>query len=100
MIFDEAGTGLFLGVSTAQGGPLTNVWGSGENNTLYNNVMKIQTDEKGNFVGVYSKDKNGNEVVVNPAAYNKQFSDKKVWNLQDGIDDKTGLDKKRNTPPN
>jgi hypothetical protein len=94
MIFDEAGTGLFLGVSTAQNSPLTNVWGTGERNILYNNTVKVQTDKYGKFIGVYSKDKKGNDIVISPAAYNKKFTDQKVWSKQDQIDDKTGVDKR------
>lgn len=97
-IFDSKGTGLFMGVSTATGGPLTGVWGTGEGNELSHQFMKIQTDNTGNFLGVYSKDSNGNDIVISPNAFNKQFTDKKVWDLQDKYDENTG-DKKGSPPP-
>jgi RHS repeat-associated protein len=86
MIFDEKGTGLFIGTSTAKGGPLGGVWGSGKGNTLSKESFKISTDQDGNFQGVYSTDKNGNEIVVNPNAWNKKFTDRPVWNLQNNYD--------------
>lgn len=34
--------------------------------------LKIATDEKGNFKGVYIKDKKGRETVISPEAFNSQ----------------------------
>ena len=87
ILFDEHGTGLFLGTSTAQGGPLSGVWGNGKDNVLSSELMQVQTDESGNFLGVYGTDENGNEIVMSPDAYNNKFTDKKVWNSQDGRSD-------------
>lgn len=87
MIFDEKGVGLSLGVSTAKGGPLSGVQGFGEGNVLSKKSVLVQVDQKGNFPGVYSKDKKGNDIVISPQAYNDQFTSQKVWNEQDSSDD-------------
>jgi RHS repeat-associated protein len=99
LIFDEKGTGLFIGTSTAIGGPLSGVWGSGKNNTLSSESFRVQTDDDGNFLGVLSTDANGNEVVMNPAVWNKKFTDKKTWNRQDLYNEKTGELKEKPYPP-
>lgn len=82
MIFDQKGTGLFLGTSTAIGNPLTGVWNSGRNNVLDSRSIKIQTDDDGNFKGVLQTNSKGEESVISPDAYNKQFTLKKVWDQQ------------------
>jgi RHS repeat-associated protein len=87
MIFDEKGTGIFLGTSTAKGSPLTGVWGDGKENKLSKSTIAIATDDNGNFMGVYSQDKNGNLQVTSPDAYNKTFTERMVWDGQDGRED-------------
>jgi RHS repeat-associated protein len=78
VIFDENGTGIFLGGSTAIGNPNTGVWGDGKENILYNNSIRIQTDPSGNFLGVYSQDKNGQEIIMSPNAWNEKAIDQRV----------------------
>jgi hypothetical protein len=80
------GTGIFIGTSTAMGGPLSGVWGDGKENTLSNETIKIQTDSDENFTGVIVKNK-GREEVVSPDDYNKTISNRKVWNLQNDRED-------------
>jgi len=88
IIFDEKGTGLIIGVSTAIGGPLTDVWGAGEDNVLSSFKIKIATDADGNFTGVYLKDKETGDIkTVSVAEWNAQFDNIKVWNKQDGRED-------------
>jgi len=87
MIFDENGTGLFLGTSTASGGPLTDVWGSGKGNVLDFNNIKVQTDNKGNFQGVFINIGNGKETVISVDNYNLMFELRKVWKEQNDRDD-------------
>jgi RHS repeat-associated protein len=86
-IFDSKGTGLFIGVSTAVGGPLTNVWSSATENLLSTETLRVQTDAEGNFLGVHSFDTSGNAVILSPDAYNKKFTDMPVWNQQAGRPD-------------
>ncbi|MFC4230257.1 RHS repeat domain-containing protein [Parasediminibacterium paludis] len=79
MIFDEKGTGIFLGVSIARGNPWTGVWNSGEGNILSQKNVKVAINSNGDFLGVYSKDKKGNEIVLSPSAYNANFEKIDVW---------------------
>lgn len=39
--------------------------------------MKIKFNEDGNFLGVYDKDKEGNDIIVSPDAWNDKI--KKTW---------------------
>ena len=58
---------------TASGGPLTDVWGSGKSNVLDFNNIKVQTDDKGNFQGVFINIGNGKESVISVDNYNLMF---------------------------
>lgn len=72
-IEDEKGTKLFMGIniSPAKSNIVQALSGSGAYGNTFK--LKIATDSKGNFQGVYGKDAKGNEIVINPAAYNKIF---------------------------
>lgn len=85
MLFDENGTGIFLGTSIAEGSPLTGVWGEGEE--LYHNSIKIAIDEDDQFIGVYGTDENGNEVIMSPDQWNSSFKELPVWDGQKGRSD-------------
>jgi RHS repeat-associated protein len=88
IIFDKKGTGVMIGYSTAIGGPKMGVWGSGEENTLSSFSIKVQTDEDGNFTGVYLKNSETGKVnVISITDWNSTFEDVKVWNEQDGRTD-------------
>ncbi|TCN53834.1 RHS repeat-associated protein [Flavobacterium chryseum] len=87
IIFDSVGNGLFLGTSTANGGPLTDVYGDGKDNILSKRSLLISTDKDGNFLGVFTQDKNGQQKLQSLDDWNKQFEDKKVWNKQDDRED-------------
>ncbi|WP_143197625.1 hypothetical protein [Chitinophaga niabensis] len=39
----------------------------------YENPEKKAVDKKGNFTGVYSTDKNGKQIIISIADWNKQF---------------------------
>jgi RHS repeat-associated protein len=73
------GTGknkVFLGVSAAQAGPdkgpFRTLAGDKKEKQFDINV-RIAVDKKGKFTGVYSTDKNGKEVVISIADWNKKF---------------------------
>jgi hypothetical protein len=73
-IEDEQGTKLFIGIysSPAKG----NIFQSLSNPEIAvkkDFSVKVYTDKDGNFLGIASKDNKGNDIIVNPAAYNKQF---------------------------
>jgi RHS repeat-associated protein len=74
-IEDANGTRLFIGAYTspAKNNILQALSGSELSLSRTFNT-KISTDQDGNFNGVYTKDRNGNDVVVSPATYNTQTS--------------------------
>lgn len=43
----------------------------------------------GNFLGVFSKDKQGREIILSPGAYNKPFTEQKPWESQGEPDAKS-----------
>ena len=80
VIFDSKGTGLFVATHGADGHPYVDVWGSGKvYPELDYNSFKVATDDDGNFMGVYSKDANGNETVTSPEAWNQKFEKKDAY---------------------
>lgn len=68
---DAKGTKIFIGYYVSPG--KTNIVQALSGSELaYSKTIntKIQTDEQGNFLGVFAKDKNGKEIVMMPSAYN------------------------------
>lgn len=74
-IEDAKGTKLFIGAYTSPAKSKILLALSGSELSLSRTFnTKISTDQDGNFNGVYTKDRNGNDVVVSPATYNAQIS--------------------------
>jgi len=67
---------VFLGVGAAKAGPnegpFVTLAGDKKEKQFDMNV-RIAVDTKGNFTGVYCTDKNGKEIVISIADWNKQF---------------------------
>jgi len=73
-IEDEHGTKLFMGIySSPAKGNIFQTLSNPEIAIRRDFNVKAYTDKDGNFMGIASKDSKGNDIVVNPAAYNKQF---------------------------
>ncbi|MEN7551568.1 RHS repeat-associated core domain-containing protein [Rapidithrix thailandica] len=87
MVFDAVGNGIFIGTSLAEGSPLTNVWGSGEENILSNYSLKVALDNEGNFKGIYSPNGQNKNELISIDEWNKSFENQKVWDGQDNRDD-------------
>lgn len=75
-IEDAKGTKLFIGayVSPAKGNIIKALSGTELAISRTSLNLKIATDKDGNFNGVYTKDGEGNETVMSPAAFNSQVS--------------------------
>jgi hypothetical protein len=76
-VTDRYKTSIFLGVApTAYGpvkGPMRQLISDGNLPMIYVN-LQIAIDNEGAFMGVYSNDSNGNQIVMSPDAYNKKFN--------------------------
>lgn len=73
---DAKGTAIFMGVGPAKAGAVigpTITLAGDKKEKQFDINMRISVDKNGNFNGVYSKDAKGNEIIMSPEAWNKQF---------------------------
>jgi RHS repeat-associated protein len=77
---DGKSNSVFLGVgATKKGsikGPLWTLMGD-KKEKQFNVNVRIAVDKNGNFTGVYSKDKEGKEIIISITDWNKNFENKK-----------------------
>jgi hypothetical protein len=78
-IEDAQGTKLFIGtyVSPAKKYIIRALSGPGVAISRTSLNLKIATDKDGNFEGIYTKDKDGHNIIMNPAAYNARICRKR-----------------------
>lgn len=73
---DAKGTAIFMGTGSAKAGavvgPTWTLLGDAKEKQFDIN-MRISVDKNGVFQGVYSTDAKGNETLMSPDAWNKQF---------------------------
>lgn len=76
---DSKGNSIFLGVGPAKAGkikgPMWTLLGD-ENVRQFDIKIRIDVNKNGIFIGVITKDKNGNETTVTPSDWNKKFESK------------------------
>jgi len=76
---DAKGNAIFMGVGAAKAGAVkgpTITLAGDKKEKQFDINMRIAVDKNGVFQGVYSTDAKGNEIIMSPSAWNKQFEQK------------------------
>ncbi len=76
---DAKGNAIFMGVGAAKSGAVkgpTITLAGDKKEKQFDINMRIAVDKDGVFHGVYTTDDKGNETIMSPAAWNKQFESK------------------------
>ncbi|MBK9730302.1 MAG: hypothetical protein IPO83_03270 [Chitinophagaceae bacterium] len=85
-VSDDYGTSIFLGTAPTSYGPIegpTKQLRGDKDLPMINVNIRISVGENGAFQGVYNQDNDGNEIIISPDAWNKQYENQSPISGQD-----------------